>query len=121
LTPAEESLSGNLKVMKAIINKEPNIYYVVNQFENPLNPDTHYLQTGPEIWRGLKGKIGAFVAGIGSGGTLQGVGKFLKMIPVSKSWPLSLKTALHYWAGNQAFTKFKGLAMVSCQTYWTSI
>ena len=78
LTPAEESLPGCLRVMRKITEKEPERYYVVNQFENPLNPETHYLQTGPEIWREMNGKIGVFVAGIGSGGTLQGVGKFLK-------------------------------------------
>jgi cysteine synthase A len=78
LTPAQESLPGSLKAMKEITDKEPDKYYVVNQFENPLNPEVHYLYTGPEIWRELRGEIGVFVAGIGSGGTLQGVGKFLK-------------------------------------------
>jgi cysteine synthase A len=78
LTPAEESLSGCLRVMREITEAEPDQYYVVNQFENPLNPEVHYLHTGPEIWRELKGEVGVFVAGIGSGGTLQGVGKFLK-------------------------------------------
>jgi cysteine synthase A len=78
LTPAEESLPGCLKMMRKITTKEPDRYYVVNQFENPLNPEVHYLHTGPEIWRELNGNIGVFVAGIGSGGTLQGVGKFLK-------------------------------------------
>jgi cysteine synthase A len=78
LTPAQESLSGSLKAMKEITDKEPGKYYVVNQFENPLNPEVHYLYTGPEIWRELGGEIGVFVAGIGSGGTLQGVGKFLQ-------------------------------------------
>jgi cysteine synthase A len=78
LTPADESLSGCMRVMKEITEREPNKYYVVNQFVNPLNPEVHYQQTGPEIWQALKGEVGVFVAGIGSGGTLQGVGKFLK-------------------------------------------
>jgi cysteine synthase A len=78
LTPAQESLPGSLKAMKVITDKEPDKYYVVNQFVNPLNPEVHYLYTGPEIWHELRGAIGVFVAGIGSGGTLQGVGKFLK-------------------------------------------
>jgi cysteine synthase A len=77
-TPAEESLPGSLKVMKEITVSKPDKYYIVNQFENPLNPEVHYLQTGPEIWQTLNGDVGVFVAGIGSGGTLQGVGKFLK-------------------------------------------
>jgi len=77
-TPAEESLPGSLKVMKEITVSKPDKYYIVNQFENPLNPEVHYLQTGPEIWQTLNCDVGVFVAGIGSGGTLQGVGKFLK-------------------------------------------
>ena len=78
LTPAEDSLSGCLEAMKKIIKNDPDKYFVVNQFKNPLNPQIHYKQTGPEIWNDLDGDVGVFVAGIGSGGTLQGVGKFLK-------------------------------------------
>jgi cysteine synthase A len=77
-TPAGESLSGSLKRMQEITDSEPGRYFVVNQFVNPLNPEVHYLQTGPEIWRDMNGSIDFFVAGIGSGGTLQGVGKCLK-------------------------------------------
>ncbi|GAJ16300.1 unnamed protein product, partial [marine sediment metagenome] len=47
-------------------------------FVNPHNPELHYQQTAPEIWNEMKGKIHVFVAGVGSGGTLQGIGKFLK-------------------------------------------
>lgn len=78
LTPAAESLPGCLKKMREVIDEDPSQYFIVNQFKNPLNPEIHYLQTGPEIWQALNGDIGVFVAGVGSGGTLQGVGKFLK-------------------------------------------
>jgi cysteine synthase len=77
-TPALESLGGCLKKMQEIIDQEPAKYFVVDQFKNRLNPEVHYLQTGPEIWEALQGDVGVFVAGVGSGGTLQGVGKFLK-------------------------------------------
>jgi len=50
---------------------------VVNQFANPRYPEVHYQQTGPEIWQDVNGEVDVFVAGIGSGGTLQGIGKFL--------------------------------------------
>jgi len=77
-TPAEESLSGCLKRLHEIARAEPGCYFVVNQFGNPYNPEIHYEQTGPEIWRDTGGEIDVFVAGIGSGGTLQGIGKYLK-------------------------------------------
>jgi cysteine synthase A len=77
-TPAEDSLSGCLKKMKEITASEPGKYFMVNQFVNPHNPEVHYRQTGPEIWRDMSSEIDFFVAGVGSGGTLQGVGKFLK-------------------------------------------
>ena len=77
-TPAEESLSGCLKKLKEITEKEPEKYFVADQFMNPNNPDIHYSKTGPEIWNDLKGEIDIFIAGVGSGGSLQGIGKFLK-------------------------------------------
>jgi len=51
---------------------------VADQFVNPKNPETHYKNLGPEIWQDSKGEIDIFVAGVGSGGTLQGMGQFLK-------------------------------------------
>ena len=77
-TPAEESLSGSLKKMQEITEGEPKKYFVANQFANPHNPEIHYMQTAPEIWEDTNGEIDIFVAGVGSGGTLQGIGKFLK-------------------------------------------
>jgi cysteine synthase A len=77
-TPAGESLAGSLKKMKEITEVDPEKYFVANQFVNPHNPEIHYQQTGPEIWHDMNGKIDIFVAGVGSGGTLQGVGTFLK-------------------------------------------
>jgi cysteine synthase A len=78
LSPAEESLLGSLRKMKEIIQEEPEKYFMVNQFGNPCNPEIHYQQTGPEIWRDTEGEINIFLAGVGSGGTLQGIGRFLK-------------------------------------------
>jgi cysteine synthase A len=77
-TPAEESLSGCLKKVREVTQSEPERYFVANQFANPHNPEIHYRQTGPEIWHDLHGEIDFFVAGVGSGGTLQGIGQFLK-------------------------------------------
>jgi cysteine synthase A len=77
-SPPEESLLGSLKRMRDIIAPDPERYFVANQFSNPRNPEVHYRQTAPEIWQDAKGEIDVFVAGVGSGGTLQGIGKFLK-------------------------------------------
>jgi len=76
-TPAEESLNGCLKKLEELKKEIPNLY-IPNQFTNPDNPEIHYKTTGPEIWQQMEGQVDAFVAGVGSGGTLAGVGKFLK-------------------------------------------
>jgi cysteine synthase A len=76
--PAEESLAGCLKRVREITQVNPDNYFFVNQFENLDNPEAHYQKTGPEIWHDTMGDIDIFIAGIGSGGTLQGVGKYLK-------------------------------------------
>ena len=78
LSPAEESLAGSMKKVKELTGAEPEKYFVANQFSNPHNPEIHYEQTALEIWNDTKGAIDIFVAGVGSGGTLQGIGKFLK-------------------------------------------
>ena len=77
LTPANESIPGAVERLERMAAEDPGIY-IVGQFENPLNPEAHYVTTGPEVWRQMEGDIAAFVAGVGSGGTLGGVGKFLK-------------------------------------------
>ena len=77
-TSAKGSLPGSIKKMREITEAEPEKYFVADQFVNPHNPELHYQQTAPEIWNEMKGKIDVFVAGVGSGGTLQGIGKFLK-------------------------------------------
>ena len=78
LTPAGESLTGCLKQLREMTEADPGRYFVANQFANPRNPEIHYRQTAVEIWEDLDGAIDIFVAGVGSGGTLQGIGTFLK-------------------------------------------
>lgn len=77
-TPAEGSLTACLKKIEEITNGGPEEFFIANQFGNPHNPEIHYKQTAPEIWADMKGEVDIFVAGVGSGGTLQGIGKYLK-------------------------------------------
>ncbi len=77
-TSAKGSLPGSIKKMREITEAETGKYFVADQFVNPHNPELHYQQIAPEIWDDMKGKVDVFVAGVGSGGTLQGIGKFLK-------------------------------------------
>src|SRR5262245_34145028 len=64
-------------VAKKLASEIPNSFYP-NQYENPMNPEAHYATTGPEIWEDSGGKVTHFVCGMGTGGTISGVGKFLK-------------------------------------------
>jgi cysteine synthase len=77
LTPDEESLPGAVRRVEEMAAEDSHIF-VPQQFENPENPRVHYEQTARELWAQTDGDIACFVAGVGSGGTLQGVGKFLK-------------------------------------------
>jgi cysteine synthase A len=76
-TPASKSIKGAVDKVDELLRRNDKIWRV-DQFNNPNNPDAHYTTTGPEIWEQMEGKVDAFVAGVGSGGTLQGVGRFLK-------------------------------------------
>jgi cysteine synthase A len=77
LTPDAESLDGAVRKVGEIAAADPRVF-VPQQFENADNPRCHYEGTAHELWRQIQGDIDCFVAGVGSGGTLQGVGKFLK-------------------------------------------
>jgi len=77
LIPDEEALAGAVRRVEQMAAEDERIY-VPQQFENPENPRCHYEQTARELWHQMSGDIACFVAGVGSGGTLQGVGKFLK-------------------------------------------
>jgi cysteine synthase A len=77
LTPANESIGGSVNEVSKQIKENSNIF-VPQQFENPDNPKVHYLTTAHEIWDQMEGKVDIFVSGLGSGGTLAGVGRYIK-------------------------------------------
>jgi len=77
LTPAAEGTAGARRRMEAILAEHPEHYYV-GQHVNPSNPRAHYLTTGPEIWQDTEGEVDILVAGLGTGGTICGAGRYLK-------------------------------------------
>ncbi|HEX2769078.1 MAG TPA: cysteine synthase family protein [Geobacteraceae bacterium] len=78
LSPAEEATDGAIRLAHRILAEEPERYFMPNQYANPHNVLAHYETTGPEILRQTDGLIDAFVAGMGTSGTLMGVGRFLR-------------------------------------------
>jgi len=78
LTPGPEGMNGAIKRAEDLVASDPDKYFLPQQFKNPANPEIHRKTTAEEIWRDTDGKIDFLVAGIGTGGTITGVGEVIK-------------------------------------------
>ncbi len=83
LTPAKDNIDGAIRQAHALMEASPGKYYLPNQYDNEANVLAHFETTGPEIYRQTDGQVDYFVAGMGTSGTLMGVGKYLKSVKPS--------------------------------------
>ncbi len=78
LTDPLEGSDGSILVARKMVADKPDLYWYANQYDNPANWQAHYDTTGPEIWSQTNGQVTHFVAGLGTSGTMTGVGKYLR-------------------------------------------
>ena len=78
LTEGARGMGGAIDKAGELVASDPDRYVMLQQFENPSNPDIHFKTTGPEIWDDTEGRVDVFVAGVGTGGTISGVSRYIK-------------------------------------------
>lgn len=80
LTPGAEGMPGAIRKAEELVADNPGAYFMPQQFKNPANPAIHEATTGPEIWSDTDGQVDAIVAGVGTGGTITGISRYLKQV-----------------------------------------
>jgi cysteine synthase A len=84
-------MPGAIARAQEIVASDPAKYFLPQQFKNPANPKIHFQTTGPEIWRDTEGKVDSFVAGVGTGGTITGVARYIKQERKKPIWTVAVE------------------------------
>ncbi len=91
LTEGAKGIPGTIEKAEEIVASDPDKYWMPQQFKNPANPEIHFQTTGPEIWNDTDGKVDILVAGVGTGGTITGVSRFIKQAKKKSIWSVAVE------------------------------
>ena len=127
LTSGAEGMNAAIKRCEDLVASDPDRYVLLQQFKNPANPEIHFKTTGPEIWEDTEGAIDVLVSGIGTGGTISGVSRYIKKqmgknilsVGVEPSTSAVITQTLKHQNGASRRMRSKVSAQDSFQIRWT--